>query len=39
MLAWHQIDPSIDLGLSWPIVIIAFGVILVGSSVRRTQQP
>jgi len=34
MLAWHQIDPSIDLSLSWPIVIIAFGVILVASSLR-----
>ncbi len=34
MLAWHQIDPRVDLGLSWPIVVIAFGVILVASSVR-----
>ena len=34
MLAWHQLDPGIDLSLSWPIVIIAFGVILVGSSFR-----
>ena len=35
MLAWHQIDPGVDLSLSWPIVIIAFGVILVGSSLHR----
>jgi phage shock protein PspC (stress-responsive transcriptional regulator) len=35
MLAWHQIDPRVDLGLSWPIVVIVFGVILVASSVRR----
>jgi phage shock protein PspC (stress-responsive transcriptional regulator) len=34
MLAWHQIDPRIDLSLSWPIVIIAFGAILVVSSLR-----
>jgi phage shock protein C len=32
MLAWHQLDPRIDLSLSWPIVIIAFGAILVASS-------
>jgi phage shock protein C len=38
LLAWHQIDPNIDLNLSWPIVIIAFGVILVASSVRRTDR-
>ena len=34
LLAWHQLDPRIDLSLSWPVVIIAFGVILVGSSIR-----
>ncbi len=34
MLAWHQIDPKVDLSLSWPIVIIAFGAILVGSSLH-----
>jgi phage shock protein C len=38
MLAWHQIDPGIDLSLSWPIVIIAFGVILVGSSLHWRDQ-
>jgi phage shock protein C len=38
MLAWHQIDPGIDLSLSWPIVIIAFGVILVGSSLHWREQ-
>jgi phage shock protein PspC (stress-responsive transcriptional regulator) len=31
---WHEIDPRIDLSLSWPIVIIAFGAILVVSSLR-----
>jgi phage shock protein C len=34
MLAWHQIDPRIDLNLTWPIVIIAVGAILVFSSFR-----
>jgi phage shock protein C len=38
MLAWHQIDPRIDLSLSWPIVIIAFGAILVVSSLRRRDH-
>ena len=38
MLAWHQIDPRVDLGLSWPLVIIAFGVILVASSFRRHDR-
>ena len=37
-LAWHQIDPRIDLNLSWPIVIIAFGVILVASSLRWRER-
>jgi phage shock protein PspC (stress-responsive transcriptional regulator) len=34
MLAWHQFDPSFDFNLTWPVVIIAFGGILVLSSVR-----
>ncbi len=34
MLAWHQVDPSFDLNLTWPVVIIAFGAILVVSSLR-----
>ena len=37
MLAWHQVDPSFDLGLTWPILVIAVGVILVASSVRRRE--
>ncbi len=34
MLAWHQVDPSFDLNLTWPVVVIAFGAILVVSSFR-----
>jgi phage shock protein C len=32
LLAWHQIDPNVDLNLTWPIVIVVFGAILVASS-------
>ncbi len=39
MLAWHQIDPSFDLNLTWPVAIIALGVILVGSSFRFRDRP
>jgi len=34
MLAWHQFDPNFDLNLTWPVVVIAFGAILVISSLR-----
>jgi phage shock protein C len=34
MLAWHQFDPNFDLNVTWPVVIIAFGGILVVSSLR-----
>lgn len=34
MLAWHQFDPAFDLNVTWPVVIIAFGGILVLSSLR-----
>jgi phage shock protein C len=34
MLAWHQIDPRFDLGLTWPVLVIVVGVILVASSIR-----
>jgi phage shock protein PspC (stress-responsive transcriptional regulator) len=34
LLAWHQLDPSFDLNVTWPVVIIAFGAILVVSSFR-----
>jgi phage shock protein PspC (stress-responsive transcriptional regulator) len=35
VLAWHTIDPGLDLNLAWAIAIIAFGVFLVISSVER----
>ena len=38
MLAWHQIDPSFDLGLTWPVLVIAIGAILVISSIRRAER-
>lgn len=34
MLAWHQFDPNFDLNVTWPVVLIAFGGILVVSSLR-----
>jgi phage shock protein PspC (stress-responsive transcriptional regulator) len=34
ILAWHQVDPNVDLGLAWPIGAIALGVLLVASSFR-----
>jgi len=34
MLAWHQFDPNFDLNVTWPIVTIAFGAILIFSSLR-----
>ena len=34
MLAWHQVDPRLDLNLTWPVAVIALGVILVASSFR-----
>ena len=37
LLAWHQVDPNFDLNVTWPVVIVAFGVILVASSVRRNK--
>ncbi|MGD0018136.1 MAG: PspC domain-containing protein [Candidatus Limnocylindrales bacterium] len=39
LIAWHEIDPRLDLNLAWPIAIIAFGVFLVISSVgyRRAK--
>jgi phage shock protein PspC (stress-responsive transcriptional regulator) len=33
LIAWHEIDPRLDLSLAWPIAIVAFGVFLVISSV------
>ena len=34
LLAWHQVDPNFDLNITWPVVVIAFGAILVVSSLR-----
>ena len=34
ILAWHQFDPGLDLALTWPVLIIALGAILVVSSFR-----
>jgi len=38
LLAWHQVDPHLDLGLAWPIGVIAVGVLLVASSVRFNRS-
>ena len=35
LVAWHEIFPSVDLSLAWPIALVAFGVFLVISSVGR----
>jgi phage shock protein C len=35
LLAWHQIDPRLDLNFAWPVAIIALGVFLVASAVGR----
>ena len=37
LLAWHQLDPNFDLNITWPVVIVAFGLILVVSSFRRNK--
>jgi uncharacterized membrane protein len=33
LIAWHEVDPRLDLNLAWPVAIIAFGIFLVVSSV------
>jgi phage shock protein C len=33
-LAWHQVVPDVDLSLLWPVVIMAFGAILVLTSLQ-----
>ena len=38
MLAWHQVDPNFDLNITWPVVVIAFGAILVVSSLRFREK-
>jgi phage shock protein C len=39
LFVWHEIDPRINLGLVWPLAIIALGVVLVVSAIgfRRGQ--
>jgi hypothetical protein len=32
LIAWHEIDPRLDLNLAWPIAIVLFGAFLVVSS-------
>jgi chemotaxis response regulator CheB len=39
MLALHQIVPSFDFNLTWPVAIVAVGLLLVASSVRRNPKP
>jgi phage shock protein C len=34
LLAAHQFDPTFDLNLTWPVAIIAFGALLIVSSLR-----
>jgi len=38
MLAWHQVDPNFDISITWPVVVIAVGLILVASSIRSNQR-
>jgi phage shock protein C len=38
LLAWHQVDPNIDLGLAWPIGVVVLGVILVASSINLGKR-
>jgi phage shock protein C len=33
LFVWHEIDPRINLGLVWPLAIIAVGVVLVLSAI------
>jgi phage shock protein C len=37
-LAWHQLDPRIDLGFAWPIAVVVLGVLLVLTSFRRDSS-
>ena len=34
LLAWHQVDPHVDLGLAWPVGVIVLGALLVATSFR-----
>jgi phage shock protein C len=33
LFAWHEIDPRLDLGLLWPVAVIAVGIVLIATSV------
>jgi len=37
LLAWHQHDPHFDLGVAWPVVVIALGVLLIVTSIRPNR--
>ena len=39
LFAWHELDPRINLGLTWPLAVVVVGIVLVVSSVgvRRDQ--
>ena len=34
LLAWNQVDPRFDLAVTWPVVVIALGAVLVISAIR-----
>ena len=38
LLAWHQVDPSFDINITWPVVVVAVGLVLVVSSIRRDKR-
>lgn len=38
LLAWHQVDPHVDLGLAWPIGVIALGILLIASSLGFNRK-
>jgi phage shock protein C len=38
LLAWHQVDPNFDVNVTWPVAIVAIGLILVVSSIRRDKR-
>jgi len=37
LIAWHEIDPRLDLSVAWPAAIIAFGI-FPGHLVRGLAQ-
>jgi phage shock protein PspC (stress-responsive transcriptional regulator) len=38
LMVWHQIDPNFDVNLTWPVVIVAVGLLLVVTSIRRNER-